>query len=355
MADSVLALRVKSGRDGQQRLIPYGVQDWGLTHTQQWLDRAGIISGPVFVGMRKGDNFYLSNEGRRVRLSERSLEYVLQSYPISVDGELRTVTSHDLRRTYARQQYLAGTDLPTIQRNMGHQSQNITLSYIGTPDAQPPEPLWETLPLPSGLPVDIEADDSLALFDRFQMMPTPAPSGYVFKIVLFDIQPQIWRRFKLPAGISFHTLHNIIQVVMGWENYHLYRFDINGLGFIAQPMGWNDRSSNAPIDPHLMDLGQQFFYEYDFGDSWGHVLTLEKFLVREVTAPRCLAGTRACPPEDSGGPWLYDKFLRSRRSRKGRVSRKWQHRIGNYWDADAFDLAFINQNLASKWKQMQES
>ena len=41
------------------------------------------------------------------------------------------------------------------------------------------------------------------------------------------------------------------------------------------------------------------------------------------TAGHCMAGNRAGPPESSGGPWIYSKFLHSRRSRKGRVSRKW--------------------------------
>ena len=117
-------------------------------------------------------------------------------------------------------------------------------------------------------------------------------------------------------------------------------------------MAAEDRLSSEPIHPYLTREGQQLFYEYDFGDSWGHVLTLEKILTRTVTAPRCMAGNRACPPEDSGGPWIYDEFLRSRRSRKGRVSRKWQHRMGNYWDADAFDLKTTNENLQFEWQRL---
>ena len=365
MFGSTLALRIKSGKGSKQRLIPYGAQDWGLTLTQQWLDRAGISAGAVFVGMRKGDNFYLTEEGKHVRLSERSLEYTLESYPISIDGELRTVTPHDLRRTYARQLYLTGTDLTAIQQNMGHAGQDITLGYIGTLDVQQREPddaygttwlksLWEVLSVPAEWQLEMKAHDPLDEVDTVSK-PQLEYGGYVFKIVLQGIRPQIWRRFKVPAGISFHTLHDIVQVVMGWENYHLYRFDVGEMSFTTEPMSSEDHYSDEPIDAYLAEVGYQLFYEYDFGDRWEHVLTLEKFLVREIDEPLCIAGNRACPPEDSGGSWLYDEFLRSRQSRKGRVSRKWQHRIGNYWDADAFDLQATNDALKDDWQTTQQS
>jgi site-specific recombinase XerD len=358
---STLALRVQSGKGSKQRLIPYGAQDWGLTLTQQWLDRAGILFGPVFVAMRKGDNFYLTKEGHHFRLSERSLEYTLRDYPISIDGELRTVTPHDLRRTYARQLYLTGTDLTAIQQNMGHEGQDITLGYIGTLDAQQREPddaygttwlkpLWEILSVPVDWLTEMEAPAALAGFAEVPKSQ-PEHGGYVFKIVLQDIRPQIWRRFQVPAGISFHTLHDIVQIVMGWENDHLYRFAVDWMGFTPEPMAGEDHYSDERIDAYLAEVGYQLFYEYDFGDRWEHVLTLEKFLVRDVSEPRCIAGNRACPPEDCGGPWLYAEFLRSRQSHKGRVSRKWQHRIGNYWDADAFDLQTTNQALKSEWQE----
>jgi hypothetical protein len=137
---------------------------------------------------------------------------------------------------------------------------------------------------------------------------------------------------------------------MGWENYHLYRFDVGEMSFTTERMAGEDHYSDEPLDAYLAEIGYQLFYEYDFGDRWEHVLTLEKFLVREVTMPLCMAGNRACPPEDCGGPWLYVEFLRSRQSHKGRVSRKWQHRIGNYWDADAFDLQATNNALKSEWQ-----
>lgn len=101
MFGSTLALRVKSDKGSRQRLIPCGARDRRLILTQQ------------------------HKEGLHVRHSERSLEYTLRSCPILNDGELRTVTPHELRGIYARQLYFTGKDLTAIQQNMGHEAQDI--------------------------------------------------------------------------------------------------------------------------------------------------------------------------------------------------------------------------------------
>jgi integrase len=151
-----LALRVRAGKGVKQRLIPYGAQDWGLILTEAWLSTAGLIAGPVFVGMRRGDNFYLDNDRQPQRLAINAVGTILRKYPIAVDGSLLPAKPHDLRRTYARRLYLVGTDLVAIQQNLGHDHQDTTLSYIGKLDAEQRapddaygtvwlQPLWETL------------------------------------------------------------------------------------------------------------------------------------------------------------------------------------------------------------------
>jgi hypothetical protein len=54
----------------------------------------------------------------------------------------------------------------------------------------------------------------------------------------------------------------------------------------------------------------KFRYEYDFGDGWEHDVLVEQVQSDgSVIAPYCLAGRRACPPEDCGGPWGYEHLL----------------------------------------------
>ena len=53
----------------------------------------------------------------------------------------------------------------------------------------------------------------------------------------------------------------------------------------------------------LAKPGDGLFYEYDFGDGWQHTLRLEAVEPWQDGDPvaSCLAGERACPPEDVGG------------------------------------------------------
>jgi integrase len=126
-----LALLVRHGKGDKQRLVPYGELDWCLVLVDTWLKQAGITEGPVFHGLYKGGEMV-----REVRLTPRSIQRILASYPVVIHGTLRTVKPHDCRRTYARLMYDAGVDLVAIQQNLGHANIETTLGYIGTLDAE---------------------------------------------------------------------------------------------------------------------------------------------------------------------------------------------------------------------------
>jgi hypothetical protein len=58
-------------------------------------------------------------------------------------------------------------------------------------------------------------------------------------------------------------------------------------------------------------VGSKLRWDYDFGDGWEHDVVVEGIGPRrsDFEGPVCLAGSRACPPEDCGGPMGYEDLL----------------------------------------------
>ena len=46
------------------------------------------------------------------------------------------------------------------------------------------------------------------------------------RIELRDTDPLIWREVEVPTSITLKVLHDVIQAVMGWFDYHLWEFTI---------------------------------------------------------------------------------------------------------------------------------
>ena len=126
---------------------------------------------------------------------------------------------------------------------------------------------------------------------------------YQFKISLLEIRPTIWRQIQVPDSYTILDLHNAIQSAMGWDNFHLYKFTM-GM--------YDDSISEDSKIKNIFSLKRnKAHYEYDFGDSWEHEVLLEKILpaIPVVKYPVCIAGKRACPPEDCGGTPGYNNLL----------------------------------------------
>ena len=91
----------------------------------------------------------------------------------------------------------------------------------------------------------------------------------------------------------------------------------------------------------------EFAYVYDFGDSWTHAIVIEKVMEADGTfAPRCVAGARACPPEDCGGASGYMrlvKILANPRHGEHDQLREW---VGDEWTASAFDVDAADRRVA---------
>lgn len=148
------------------------------------------------------------------------------------------------------------------------------------------------------------------------------------------IRPQIWRRVQVGSRTSLAQLHQILQRVMGWEDYHLHRFS------------WSEDES-LRLDQVVSHASLTFSYTYDFGDEWLHEITVEKILPMQAEQPYpiCLAGNRACPQEDCGGSWGYTallKVLQNPRHPDYQERKEW---VGREFDPEAFDLKAVNEQL----------
>ena len=140
---------------------------------------------------------------------------------------------------------------------------------------------------------------------------------YVLRIELQDCEKDVWRRVKVPSGISLSVFHDqVICPVMGWaRGYHGYAFEDPRDGTIIGP---SNRSAyidtmhvpmiykkvmddkGCPLAALLSKKGDIAYYNYDLGDNWMHRLVLEDIIAEEDSVT-LMAGKGACPPEDSNG------------------------------------------------------
>ena len=41
----------------------------------------------------------------------------------------------------------------------------------------------------------------------------------------------MWRRVLVPGGYTLDRVHRVIQHAMGWQDYHLHSFEIDGVQY----------------------------------------------------------------------------------------------------------------------------
>lgn len=180
---------------------------------------------------------------------------------------------------------------------------------------------------------------------------------FQFKVELEDTSPVVWRSFQVPHSISFYELHEVLQVVMGWMNSHLFMFRSGDLIITEESDedSWEDAEFRDAREIKLHELisapKDKIVYEYDFGDSWEHTLTLEKILTEEevqFAVPRCTAGAYACPPEDCGGVPGFERIKQIMSNSKNDEyldTIQWlDHYYPNY-DPKEFSLGQVNKVL----------
>ena len=193
--------------------------------------------------------------------------------------------------------------------------------------------------------------------------PVASVADRVFRvrITLLDTEPAIWRQLLVPSDIRLDRLHSVIQAAMGWDNCHLHQFikgarevlfrdagqiDDGGFRFPGRAGPQFADEAKVRLDQVLPEVGDAFGYEYDFGDGWEHAIEVGEILPRpaDFAVPVCLAGERACPPEDCGGVPGFEDILRlcaqppKRDNADEAERREW---LGEF-DPAKFDIAAVN-------------
>lgn len=141
-------------------------------------------------------------------------------------------------------------------------------------------------------------------------------AGYVLKIMVEDTHPPVWRRVMVPDKITFKDLHEIIQILFDWDDFHLHDFRIPSDSIVIDgEEGEYDffhyGEADTLIDPFVREY-KWIRYTYDFGDEWRHKILIEK--QDESYQERCALLLKVKGDnfvEDCGGLWNQDEMERS--------------------------------------------
>lgn len=136
-------------------------------------------------------------------------------------------------------------------------------------------------------------------------------AGYICKIIVEDTHPPVWRRVVIPDKITFVELHEIIQVLFGWEDEHLHEFQIPSdyitIGSEETYGGAYYDEEETRIDPFFRNY-KWIRYIYDFGDDWRHKINIEKYdETYSCRVPTLLKFKGDNFEEDCGGVWGADE------------------------------------------------
>lgn len=141
----------------------------------------------------------------------------------------------------------------------------------------------------------------------FEQMAIDEPLVYQLKISLNDSRPPIWRRVLVTSDMTLSQVHQLIQILFGFDDAHLHGFR------------QNRQSIDEHQEPHLMiqqlltKAKQKLDYEYDFGDSWTFTLLLEAIetdrALLENQAAKVIKGKRGDLYEDIGGVWAINDIV----------------------------------------------
>ena len=168
----------------------------------------------------------------------------------------------------------------------------------------------------------------------------------ILDVTLKDSPRKVYRQLIVPSDLTLNHLGEILVRAVGWEGYQLNQF-IAGKTYYAEPsdddwmMDMQEDASKFTIGSLLNRVKSKIKWEYDFGDSWVHEITLvEKQAVddNEMVKVQLLKGSGACPPEDCGGIGGYRHLLNVLKNPDDEEYEEMIEWLGGRFDPKSFSL-----------------
>jgi hypothetical protein len=184
---------------------------------------------------------------------------------------------------------------------------------------------------------------------------TLALTVHELRITLLDVSPPVWRLVRVPSALPLSTVHAVVQIAFGWEDRHLHEWRAGDVTYgLSDEDSWGEdlADESSAILAEVAPADSMLRYDYDFGDGWEHLVEVVAVTPYDANVPpvACLAGARACPPEDCGGPLGYEHLIDAIRDPDDAEHDEMVLWAGEGFDPAAFDLDAVNQRLEQLWR-----
>jgi|688.fasta_scaffold01845_21 hypothetical protein len=145
---------------------------------------------------------------------------------------------------------------------------------------------------------------------------TSEPVIFQLSCQIEGIEPPVFRRIQV-RDCNLAKLHEILQVVMGWQDRQLHYFDIEGKEYTADRKAISEFEWENSARITLSQLWKkgisEFSYVYDMSHNWVHAIVIEGPEEREPKThyPCCVEAERVAPSERCSGPREYEQWLQA--------------------------------------------
>lgn len=129
----VVVRRSKVDQEGRgfEKAIPHGRFIRPVALVREWLDAAGITTGPVFRPVSRSGNVRVANVlGGNVRLTTQTVADIIKRYCAAAGLDASTFGAHSLRTGYITSAAERGADLARIMDQSGHRDPRTVVGYI---------------------------------------------------------------------------------------------------------------------------------------------------------------------------------------------------------------------------------